>query len=339
MAAMRNRQAVPEDKNPFAVLLQQAKPVTDAITAFGFEYTFVPDYLLSQIAGNVQIRDIKNVAPLDRVLLYAEDMSRGQGYNPIVVSADHLMLDGHTRRGAALKIKRLTLPAFVLNRKYEDELTPQQRSVQNRMHGLGTALNQHGLPMTRREIRHQIELIGPNAGYDAARLAQLLHVQESFVQNIFAEMRARERFAEVKFEPARELTASQLRSLGRAQINNAPYKALCDLTEKANLTPTEIDHIRKEAKDRRDDDAALTYIQQEREARASQIEDFKAHGKADTSNALLLRQRLGFIRRFKGKERELCEHNPSTVAKHIADIKDAIEVLERVLDEQESDED
>src|SRR6202021_2397134 len=98
-----------------------------------------PDY-----TRRVQVRAIKETAPIMEVKKYATAWLRGDKLPPIVVTADGYVGDGATRAGGATQAKMTTMPAFVLNASWENAPSMTKK----RLKSLGFALNMtHGRSM------------------------------------------------------------------------------------------------------------------------------------------------------------------------------------------------
>lgn len=81
----------------------------------GLHYTFEPNLPLDQVreAEGNQVRLTEHRAPKAQVESYANAMAGGATFPAIVVNDRHEIIDGNTRRGAAVKVGAKTIAAYV----------------------------------------------------------------------------------------------------------------------------------------------------------------------------------------------------------------------------------
>lgn len=277
----------------------------------------------------VQIRAEKHYSPAAEVTKYAAAMARNDAFPPVVVTRDGFLLDGNTRAEAARKNKYPTIPAFILDRDYEN--APEQ--VLRRMHLLGAGFNiRNGRGIDRREITNAVLAVGTGTDYDASQIAKQLGVSAGLVQGVLSEQRARERAEKSGVHVNGSVPTSQLRRLGQAPLNDKPFMALLQLTQDAGLSVTEINEVIKEVKAAGSDEAAMELINQHRADRREQIAEFAAVGKSRPAYSSQLRQRLGFILNYEDNPKALLELNPTMAETHRETVRRAIGVLNAVLE-------
>ena len=315
-----------------------AKLAADLCEKFGFKVKFDYEYPTPADASKrVQIRDEKHNAPASEVTKYAAAMKRGEKFSPVIMTRDNYVADGNTRAHAAAKNKYPTIQALILDDDYEGA----NENTRVRLAALGAAFNvRNGKGIDRNEIRNAVEFIGNNPSYDATRIAALIGLTELAVRGILAEKRVRERAKKMDIHLNGNLGAGQLRKIGSADkgLNDAPFKELLLLTDDADLSPGEIAALIRDLKAAKSDDAALTILETEREARRQQIAERKATGKPGKPAApAKLRQSLGFLLGYKGKQlilEEMVEHNPNTRKEHLNQIEDASLLLAQLIELQ-----
>ena len=101
------------------------------------------------------------------------------------------------------------------------------------------------------------------------------------------------------------------------------------------MSDKEIRDVVKRAREAKSDTGALEVFTKEREARKTQIAEYKASGKSVPPNAAKLRQRLGFILGFEANPRDLVEHNPALVKEYVDTIERSIVVLKALAEAAE----
>lgn len=118
--------------------------IEERLAARHIDYRFEPNYSIDAIvdAEGHQVRLIEHRAPTDMVTRYAQQMKAGALFPAIVVNERGELIDGNTRRRAALNAGRSTIPAYICR-----DLTPLQARA------LSVELNQaNGLPMDEKEL-------------------------------------------------------------------------------------------------------------------------------------------------------------------------------------------
>lgn len=119
--------------------------IEERLAARHIDYRFEPNYSINAIvdADGHQVRLIEHRAPTEMVTRYAQQMKAGAMFPAIVLNERGELIDGNTRRRAALKAGRSTIPAYICR-----DLTPLQARA------LSVELNQaNGLSMDEKELR------------------------------------------------------------------------------------------------------------------------------------------------------------------------------------------
>jgi len=85
------------------------------LQAWGIEYVYVEEYSLDaiQVVESAQVRDSEHRTDPDTVKEYREQMGAGAVFPPILLMDPNLLIDGNTRKQAAVGLKRKSIPAFV----------------------------------------------------------------------------------------------------------------------------------------------------------------------------------------------------------------------------------
>lgn len=118
--------------------------VEDRLRARHIDFKLEPNLGIDTIvdAEGQQVRSIEHRAPGPMVTRFAEQMKAGATFPAIVINENGELIDGNTRRLAAVKAGRSTIAAYICH-----GLTPLQAR------SLSVELNQcHGLSMTDEEI-------------------------------------------------------------------------------------------------------------------------------------------------------------------------------------------
>lgn len=116
----------------------------EALAARHVDYRFEPNFAINNIvdAEGQQVRLIENRAPAEMVIRYAQQMKAGTVFPAIVLNERGELIDGNTRRRAALKANKTTIAAYICR-----GLTPLQAR------SLSVELNQaNGLAMKEEEL-------------------------------------------------------------------------------------------------------------------------------------------------------------------------------------------
>lgn len=119
--------------------------VEERLAARHIDYRFEPNFSIDAIveAEGHQVRLIEHRAPAEMVTRYAQQMKAGAVFPAIVVNERGELIDGNTRRRAAQKAGRSTIPAYICR-----DLSRLQARA------LSVELNQaNGLAMDEKELR------------------------------------------------------------------------------------------------------------------------------------------------------------------------------------------
>lgn len=228
-------------------------------------FVFEPNLPIDEIReteGN-QVRLTAHRAPKEMVDRYFEQMRAGATFPGIVVSDQRELVDGNTRRMAALKNNRSVIPAYICS----DMSALEARS-------LSVELNQsHGLSMTESEIRaFVVSAVRDGHQLDTTPLSRMTGIKASTLRRWVAATRFRMR-AEREGVPAASaetLSESVQMALQVARLKSV-FIAATDLAVAAKMPASDLKSMIAEANDARSEAAALAIVAAERAARADAV--------------------------------------------------------------------
>jgi hypothetical protein len=252
------------------------------------DHVFEPNLRVADIRdveGN-QVRLGDHRAPKDRVDRYAQQMKAGAVFPAIVVNDRYELIDGNTRRAAALENKQDLIAAYICS----DVSATQARS-------LSVELNQaHGLSMTENEVRAFVDsavregqVLDPTAyarmtGTRASRLAR-------WVAAAHFQMRT-EREGILASEIAGLPDSSRV-ALHAARLSSV-FVGAVKLAAESQVPATQLKATVSKANSAASEAEALAVIAAEREARATEG-DFKKPARRSAGSAL----HIGGLLRFE----------------------------------------
>lgn len=81
------------------------------------EYRLEPAFPIDQlrVADWAQVRSANHVAPQDEIEEYRQQMAAGAAFPPVILMAPDTLIDGNTRLGAARKLHKKTIAAYLIN--------------------------------------------------------------------------------------------------------------------------------------------------------------------------------------------------------------------------------
>lgn len=310
------------------VLVKSAAEIE--IERLGFPYTEVADFDLTRLSTDrrVQVRDANHYAPKESVERYAIQMGE-VAFPPIVVTSDDWIVDGNTRVGARLRRKEKFSAALVIDVAYESGTDKQQAEL----YGLAATLNSlNGVPLTPKEIRD----VAPKfiaLGWRTEQIGRAIGLSPAGVTAVKKEVEAINKLKRVGLDPE-GLRGASLRALGSRDVlalNDVPFRELASLATAAGLNASEISSAAKAAKETGSDADALASIQTLRDELGGRIREVELTGVGKPPVSRQLRQHLGFVSKFSGREHELIETDPKVNEAHVIALTTAIDVLKAVL--------
>jgi hypothetical protein len=311
------------------------KPVAIVeIDRLGFAWSEVADYDLTRLSTDrrVQVREVGHYAPREVVERYAIQMGE-TAFPPIVVTSDDWIVDGNTRVGAKLRRKEKFSPAIVLDVAYKGA-NPKQESL---LHALAATLNAtNGLPLTPKETREVATKL-VTLGWKTEQIGRAIGLAPGGVTAVKKEIDAVTKLKRVGLDANGAVKGASLRALGAKDVvglNDVPFRELAKLAADAGLNAGEITTTAKEARATGSDTAAVDMISRLRTEHGDRIRERELTGVGKPPVARQLRQHLGFVTKFAGREHELLETDPKVNATHIEAVTNAVAVLTAVLQMQ-----
>lgn len=318
-----------------ATSVTQAKPpAVVEIERLGFGWTEEAQFDLTRLSPEhkVQARESKNYAPKETVEQFAIQMGESQ-FPPIVVTADDWIVDGNTRIGAALRRKAKFFPALVLDVRWGGASTKQT----NELTMLAATLNaQGGLRLTAKETR-VVAARGIALGWKAEQIGRAIGLAPSGVTAVKREIEASAKLKRVGMSDNGALKGASLRALGSKDVvalNDVPFRELAKLAGDASLNASEITTIAKEARQTGSDAGAITLMTAQRDEMGDRIRERELTGIGKPPVSRMLRQHLGFVTKYAGREQELLETDPKVHAAHVEALTNAVAVLTAALEMQ-----
>jgi hypothetical protein len=313
----------------------QAKPTAVVeIERLGFGWNEVAQYDLTRldVSRRVQVREVGHYAQKDIVEQFAIQMGESQ-FPPIVVTADDWIVDGNTRVGAALRRKAKFFPAFILDVRWGGASEKQQHELSM----LAATLNaQGGVRLTAKETR-EVAAKGVALGWKAEQIGRAIGLAPAGVTAIKKEIEAATKLRRVGLDPNGSVKGASLRALGAKDVlalNDVPFRELAKLATDASLNAGEITSLAKQARETGSDAGAVTLFTTERTEMGDRIRERELTGIGKPPVSRQLRQHLGFVTKYAGKEHELLETDPKVSTTHIEALTNAIAVLTAVLEMQ-----
>lgn len=315
----------------------QAKPSAIVeVERLGFGWSEVAQYDLTRldVSRRVQVREVGHYAQKDIVEQFAIQMGESQ-FPPIVVTNDDWIVDGNTRVGAALRRKAKFFPALVLDVRWGGASSKQQSEL--RM--LAATLNaQGGVRLTAKETR-EVAGYGISLGWKAEQIGRAIGLAAAGVTAIKKEIEAATKLKRVGLDlnGDRSIKSASLRALGAKDVlalNDVPFRDLARLAGDAGLNAGEIASLAKEARQTGSDAGAVTLLTSQRTEMGDRIRERELTGVGKPPMSRQLRQHLGFVTKYAGKEHELLETDPKVFATHTEALTNAIAVLSAVLEMQ-----
>jgi hypothetical protein len=301
------------------------------IERLGFKWDEVPDYNLSQLSTErrVQARESAHYNPKEVVEQYAVAMGE-VAFPPIVVTSDGWIVDGNTRTAAKLKRKEKFITAIVVDASYSRG-NDKQRDM---LHALAATLNQQGgQRLTAKEVRLVADRF-VKLGWKAEQIGRAIGLAPAGVTQVKKEIDAAAKLQRVGLDANGSLKGASLRALGAKDVlalNDVPFRELAALAADAELNASEINSAAKEARATGSDAAQVELITKLRTELGDRIVEKGLTGSAKPPVSRQLRQHLGFVTKFSGREQELIETDPKVHATHVEALTNAVTVLTEVL--------
>ncbi len=229
------------------------------------DYDFEANLRISEIrdAEGNQVRFREHRATKDQVQKYATAMKHGATFPAIVVNDAHELIDGNTRRAAALKNGYDTIAAYICH---------GTSPLENR--SLSVELNQsNGQSMTDAEIRAFIERAVLEGQHPEIKtLSRMTGVRETKIGRWIAETQFRSRATR---EGITDAHVEVLPDSTRAALNGARlapvFKELTTLAAEARMPANDVKKVVTAVNSASSEAEALAIVEGERRSRASEL--------------------------------------------------------------------
>jgi hypothetical protein len=297
------------------------------------EPELVEDYDLLKLdeKNRLQVRIDRNNAPKEMVDRFRFQMSESK-FPPIVVTADHRIIDGNTRFAAHLARDEIKVTVLLVPLSWDDA----DHEGRERLLLLGLALNNvNGKPLDESErmemIRHAL-----NVGLTNAQIMYQIGIGEKVIRSLRAEMEAKHRLNEIG-RPADDLAPAIVRALGKSEITSLDddsYKALADLAHDAQLHAHEVKSLAASVQDLTSVESRQERLTRERDAQAQRIAAVKKGGNGHPPYARQLRRQLALLTDSNHPADAFVERNKEDMSEHLRILQIAIATLQRVLELQ-----
>jgi ParB-like chromosome segregation protein Spo0J len=239
--------------------------IEERLTTRHIDFRFEPNYLIDSIldAEGHQVRLIEHRAPAEMVFRYAQQMKAGAVFPAVVVNERGELIDGNTRRRAAVKAGRSTIPAYICH-----GLTPLQARA------LSVELNQaNGLAMDETELHHYVRsAVLEGQTLDTRACARITGVPPSKLERWKAQAQFEERARQCGI---RDADIALLSESAQATLNGVRLvPVLIEATAVAVAARMPLSAVRSmvtRIKTATSEAAALEVVNEERDARADDI--------------------------------------------------------------------
>ena len=219
-----------------------------------------------------QVRNEADLAPIEDVNLYAENMRQGDRFPPLVITSDGYLIDGNTRAEAAMKLtpkgKRAIFPAVVLEAAYEGAT----QATLDRFTIIGVASNnKHGKKMKAKDVEAAIRGLMRD-GVSQTDVARMLHVHANTVKNVHNAGLAAARLQKLGIDPTplSRTTLAEMQTKGGVMMD-APFREIGDLAIRGGLKTAEVSDMIREVNDVKSETSQMRILDGVRESRTLQV--------------------------------------------------------------------
>ena len=248
---------------------QQTLPILDGrdprfeakFREWNLEYRYEPSLPIEDIrvADWAQVRDasLGHVAPDAEVEEYRQHMANGAHFPPVVLMSPDVLIDGNTRRKAALKLRLKTYPAYVV------ELASLQIAK-----SLGAALNQlGGKRLTADEASAAAETL-MSMNFNDEAIAREIGRSVEQVRYLRNQKEFAERSRKLKIEHQADQVAKDTRARLNSIKHDPPFAAFTEFVAEVQPPKKTVTELLKAVQAAPSDADAITLItQQKRELR------------------------------------------------------------------------
>jgi ParB-like chromosome segregation protein Spo0J len=297
--------------------------IEERLAARYIDYRFEPNYSIDAIVDveGQQVRLIEHRAPIEMVNRYAQQMKAGAVFPAIVVNERGELIDGNTRRRAALKARRSTIPAYICR-----DLTRLEARA------LSVELNQaNGLALDVRELHAFVRsAVLEGETLDTKTCARITGVPRSRLERWKAQAQFEQR---AKGIGMRDADVGLLPESVQAALNSIRLvpvlKEAVALAAAARMPASAVRSMVTRANAAASEAAALTIIAEERATRAADIRTI--------ASGFVARRRVGHRSKMhiaallKLSVDDLLEVPPDSREATIARLRDLREHAERAI--------
>jgi ParB-like chromosome segregation protein Spo0J len=273
-----------------------SQQVEQMLAARNIDYDFEPNVRIDEVrdAEGNQVRFREHRATKDQVQKYATAMKHGATFPAIVLNDAHELIDGNTRRAAALKNGADTIAAYICH-----GTTP----LENR--SLSVELNQsNGQSLTDAEIRTFIERAVLDGQHPEIKtLSRMTGVRETKIARWIAETEFRSRATR---EGITDAHVEVLPDSTRAALNVtrlAPvFKELTTLAAEARMPANDVKKVVTAVNSASSEAEALAIVGAERQSRVSELRAVASGFKPREHRSKGSAQHVGGLLRFTVEE-------------------------------------
>lgn len=275
----------------------QYAPLIAKLREWNLDYRVEAKFPISDIdvSGEAQVRGATNIAPVQRIEEYRQQMANGAIFPPVLLrktGGKPLLIDGNTRLAAATKVGRKTFPAIVVDTK-----TPEMALI------LAAAVNQMGGERLTASEAHEAALLMMKQGYPDSAIARELGRDLSQVRRWRNQQEVAKRAETLNLSnQVKQLSAGALGQLANIQ-HETPFAELTKLF--ADVRPNEKDArgMVQQVNQAASDEEAVKIIQDLREDLAPAGPPPHAATKG-RSPIPLVRAAVANLLKYQGKPRE-----------------------------------
>jgi hypothetical protein len=255
-------------------------------------------------------------------------------FPPIIVTKDDWLGDGNTRVGAYVKRKIHDVPAIVVDFDWGSATDLERKRLLTVMRAINAA---HGRPPTKVERKQMVaDMLALDYRLDI--IAGQSGVPESQIKAIKQEQVAEKRIEDVGLNINGDLQVSAMRALGKQDavvLHDKPYRELVKVVADAGLASRDVNDLVAQAKRAGSDEEAVKVFEKAREDAKDQIILRRMTGKVKVPPSRQLRQAMGGVLKWEGKERDVVEVRGELAEEHISMLERMVTFGHAVLQAQQ----
>jgi ParB-like chromosome segregation protein Spo0J len=234
--------------------LRRDARVEALIETWGFKFTYEPAFPLKNIKRReeIQVRESIHRAPKERVEEYAVQMKAGALFPPILLSHNHELFDGNTRKAAAESAGYEDFPAYVVALP-----GPQWGRM------LGAAINQTGAARLSPDEAFTVANEMFDENFSDEQIAKAIGRRREQVLHYRREKEFDQHATEAGVSSA-PVTRAVKRELAKI-THSEPFKAAVDAAATTKASAPEVRKLAAELATTRSDDEALEKVEAFRE--------------------------------------------------------------------------